>query len=38
MLNTANGNLNGYAFGSGIYGQLGCGSNRNFNYPVNIKL
>jgi alpha-tubulin suppressor-like RCC1 family protein len=30
--------LNGYAFGSGIYGQLGCGSNRSFNYPANIKL
>jgi len=31
-------NLNGYAFGSGIYGQLGCGSNRSYNYPINIKL
>ena len=29
---------NVYAFGSGIYGQLGCGSNRSYNYPVNIKL
>ena len=33
-----NNNLNGYSFGSGIYGQLGCGSNRSFNHPVNIKL
>lgn len=31
-------NMNGYSFGSGIYGQLGCGSNRSCNYPVNIKL
>lgn len=31
-------NFNGYSFGSGIYGQLGCGSNRSFNNPVNIKL
>jgi alpha-tubulin suppressor-like RCC1 family protein len=31
-------NLNGYAFGNGIYGQLGCGSNRSYNHPINIKL
>lgn len=31
-------NFNGWGFGSGIYGQLGCGTNRSYNYPINIKL
>jgi alpha-tubulin suppressor-like RCC1 family protein len=37
-INKSINNFNGYAFGSGIYGQLGCGSNRSYNYPINIKL
>lgn len=37
-VNKSSDNFNGYAFGSGIYGQLGCGSNRSYNYPINIKL
>ena len=36
--NQSNNNFNGYSFGSGICGQLGCGSNRSFNHPVSIKL
>lgn len=37
-LNNKNNNMNAYSFGSGIYGQLGCGSNRSCNYPTSIKL
>jgi alpha-tubulin suppressor-like RCC1 family protein len=27
-----------YAFGNGIYGQLGVGNNKNSNYPVQVKI
>lgn len=32
------GSRSGYAFGNGIYGQLGSGQNKNSYFPIKIKL